>query len=52
MLIYILQELVKSAIKFEEIVAGSTSSLTHVEVKVDDLFAKVVYTSPLIMFVF
>nr|ACN78877.2 minichromosome maintenance 2 protein [Pisum sativum] len=40
MLIYILQELVKSAIKFEEIVAGSTSSLTHVEVKVDDLFVK------------
>lgn len=42
MLIYILQDLVTRAITFEEIVAGSTSSLTHVEVKVDDLFLKVI----------
>ncbi|CAK7336004.1 unnamed protein product [Dovyalis caffra] len=37
MLFNLLQELVKRALRFEEIISGSTSGLTHIEVKVDDL---------------
>jgi len=41
LLLYILRELVKNALHFEEIVTGSTSGLTYVDVKVDDLCNKV-----------
>lgn len=41
LLLHLLRELVKSAIHFEEIVSGSSSRLTHVDVKVDELHAKV-----------
>ncbi|RDX62476.1 DNA replication licensing factor MCM2, partial [Mucuna pruriens] len=40
LLLYILGELVKNALHFEEIVTGSTSGLTYVDVKVDDLYNK------------
>ncbi|MED6169348.1 hypothetical protein PIB30_020654 [Stylosanthes scabra] len=37
LLLYLLRELVKNALLFEEIVMGSTSGLEHIDVKVDDL---------------
>ncbi|MED6130380.1 MCM DNA helicase complex subunit [Stylosanthes scabra] len=37
LLLYLLRELVKNALRFEEIVTGSTSGLEHIDVKVDDL---------------
>ncbi|GJN40222.1 hypothetical protein PR202_gb29406 [Eleusine coracana subsp. coracana] len=37
LLLLLLRTLVKEALHFEEIVSGSTSRLTHVEVKVEDL---------------
>ncbi|KAM3404195.1 hypothetical protein ACQJBY_007341 [Aegilops geniculata] len=37
LLLLLLRTLVKEALHFEEIVSGSTTRLTHVEVKVDDL---------------
>nr|CAB3504777.1 unnamed protein product [Digitaria exilis] len=37
LLLLLLRTLVKDALHFEEIVSGSTSRLTHVEIKVDDL---------------
>ncbi|KAG5011035.1 hypothetical protein JHK87_019550 [Glycine soja] len=40
LLLYILRELVKNALHFEEIVTGSASGLTHIDVKVDDLYNK------------
>lgn len=40
LLLYILRELVKNALHFEEIVTGSASGLTHIDVKVDDLYHK------------
>jgi DNA replication licensing factor MCM2 len=41
LLLLLLRMLVKDALHFEEIVSGSTTRLTHVEVKVDDLKNKV-----------
>jgi len=41
LLLLLLRTLVKDALHFEEIMAGSTSRLTHVEVKVEDLRNKV-----------
>lgn len=46
LLLYLLRELVKNALHFEEIVSGSTSGLTHIEVKIDDLYNKVRYLLP------
>ncbi|KAJ1382676.1 P-loop containing nucleoside triphosphate hydrolase [Sesbania bispinosa] len=40
LLLYLLRELVKNALHFEEIVTGSASGLTHVDVKIDDLYNK------------
>lgn len=40
MLIYILRGLVNNALQFEGIATGSISNLTHIDVKVDDLYAK------------
>ncbi|KAL1334951.1 hypothetical protein HN51_063889 [Arachis hypogaea] len=40
LLLYLLRELVKNALRFEEIVAGSTSGLEHIDVKVEDLHNK------------
>ncbi|GAB2292715.1 hypothetical protein Dimus_026952 [Dionaea muscipula] len=37
LLLYLLHKLVKDAIHFEEIVSGSTSGLTHIEVKIKEL---------------
>jgi hypothetical protein len=41
LLLLLMRTLVKDALHFEEIVSGSTSRLTHVEVKVEDLKNKV-----------
>lgn len=41
LLLYLLRELVKNALHFEEIVTGSTSRLTQIDVKVEDLQNKV-----------
>ena len=41
LLLVLLRELVNNAMRFEEILSGSTSGLTHVDVKVADLQAKV-----------
>lgn len=41
LLLLLLRTLVKDALHFEEIMSGSTSHLTHVEVKVEDLKNKV-----------
>lgn len=41
LLVYLLRELVKNALHFEEIVRGSTSELSHVNVKLEDLQNKV-----------
>ncbi|KAJ1421767.1 Nucleic acid-binding, OB-fold [Sesbania bispinosa] len=40
LLLYLLRELVKNALHFEEIVTGSASGLKHVDVKIDDLYNK------------
>ncbi|KAJ7969369.1 DNA helicase [Quillaja saponaria] len=40
LLLYLLQDLVKNALHFEEIVSGSTLGLTHIQVKVEDLQSK------------
>ncbi|KAG6581631.1 DNA replication licensing factor MCM2-like isoform X2 [Cucurbita moschata] len=40
LLLYLLRELVKNALHFEEIVRGSTSELTHINVKLEDLQSK------------
>ncbi|KAJ1418660.1 P-loop containing nucleoside triphosphate hydrolase [Sesbania bispinosa] len=40
LLLYLLRELVKNALHFEEIVTGSASGLSHVDVKIDDLYNK------------
>ncbi|KAF4362529.1 hypothetical protein F8388_011356 [Cannabis sativa] len=39
-LLYLLRELVKNALHFEEIVSGTTSGLTQIDVKVEDLQIK------------
>ncbi|XP_062073862.1 DNA replication licensing factor MCM2 [Humulus lupulus] len=39
-LLHLLRELVKNALHFEEIVSGTTSGLTHIDVKVEDLQIK------------
>ncbi|KAJ8759389.1 hypothetical protein K2173_006909 [Erythroxylum novogranatense] len=39
MLLSLLQELVNKALRFEELISGSTSGLTHIDVKVDDLLS-------------
>jgi len=44
LLLYLLRELVKNALHFEEIVSGSTSRLTQIDVKVEDLQSKVMGT--------
>lgn len=41
LLLLLLRTLVKDALHFEEIMSGSTSHLTHIEVKVEDLKNKV-----------
>jgi hypothetical protein len=41
LLLLLLRTLVKDALHFEEIVSGSTSRLTHLEVKMEDLKNKV-----------
>ena len=41
LLLLLLHTLVKDALHFEEIVSGSTSRLTHIEVQVEDLKNKV-----------
>ena len=41
LLLALLRGLVKDALHFEEIVSGSASGLTHVDVKVEDLRHKV-----------
>ncbi|KAG7018130.1 DNA replication licensing factor MCM2, partial [Cucurbita argyrosperma subsp. argyrosperma] len=40
LLLYLLRELVKNALHFEEIIRGSTSELTHINVKLEDLQSK------------
>ncbi|PON35724.1 DNA replication licensing factor Mcm [Trema orientale] len=40
LLLYLFRELVKNALHFEDIVSGSTSGLTHIDVKVEDLQIK------------
>ncbi|GLT72172.1 hypothetical protein SLA2020_441270 [Shorea laevis] len=40
LLLYLLRELVKNALHFEEIVTGSTLGLDHIDVKVEDLQSK------------
>ncbi|KAL0554660.1 hypothetical protein IC582_008586 [Cucumis melo] len=40
LLLYLLRELVKNALHFEEIVRGSTSELTQINVKLEDLQSK------------
>lgn len=40
--LHLLRQLVKDALHFEEIVSGSTTGLTHVDVKVEELQSKVV----------
>ncbi|KAK5802102.1 DNA replication licensing factor MCM2-like [Gossypium arboreum] len=40
LLLVLLRELVNNAVRFEEILSGSTSGLTHVDVKMADLQAK------------
>lgn len=40
LLLFLLKELVKNALQFEEIVSGSSLGLTHIDVKVGDLLNK------------
>ena len=44
MLLNLLQELVNRAVRFEEIISGSTSGLAYIDVKVDDLLNMVMET--------
>lgn len=44
LLLYLLRGLVKDALHFEEIVSGSSSALTHIDVKVEELQSKVMKT--------
>lgn len=44
LLLFLLKELVKNALQFEEIVSGSSLGLTHIDVKVGDLLNKVMQT--------
>lgn len=44
LLLFLLKELVKNALQFEEIVSGSSLGLTQIDVKVGDLLNKVVQT--------
>jgi len=48
MLLNLLQEIVNRALRFEEIISGSASGLTHIDVKVDDLLNMVTETSTLV----
>lgn len=41
LLLHFLRVLVKEALHFEEIMSGSTASLTHIEVKIEELRNKV-----------
>lgn len=41
MLLVLLKELVKNALKFEEIISGSNSGLPSIEVKIEELQTKV-----------
>ena len=41
LLLYLLRELVKNALHFEEIVFGLASGLTHIDVKIENLQNKV-----------
>ena len=41
LLLHLLRGLVKDALHFEEIVSGSSSGLTHIDVKVEELQSKV-----------
>lgn len=43
-LLHLLRQLVKDAIHFEEIVSGSSSALTHIDVRVGDLQRMVMQT--------
>lgn len=45
LLLYLLRELVKNALHFEEIVSGSASGRSHIDVKVEDLRSKVSYAT-------
>lgn len=40
-ILHLLRQLVKDALHFEEIVSGSTTDLTHVDVKIEELQSKV-----------
>ena len=42
--LHLLRQLVRDAIRFEEIVSGSASGLTHIDVKVADLQRMVMQT--------
>lgn len=44
LLLYLVRGLVKDALHFEEIVSGSSSDLTNVEVKIEELQHKVPLT--------
>lgn len=46
LLLYLLRELVKNALHFEEIVTGSTLGLSHIDVKVEELQSKVKKSAP------
>ena len=41
LVLHLLRGLVKDALHFEEIISGSTSGLTHIDVKVEELRSKV-----------
>lgn len=43
-ILHLLRGLVKDALQFEEIVSGSVANLDHIDVKVDELQSKVIYT--------
>lgn len=42
LLLYLLRDLVKNALYFEEIVSGSSSGITDINVKLEDLQSKVI----------
>lgn len=41
--LYMLNQMVKEALRFEEIVSGSRKEVTHIDLKVDDLQNKVLH---------
>jgi len=43
-ILHLLRGLVKDALQFEEIVTGSAANLDHIDVKVEELQSKVIYT--------